>query len=191
MHRYLSLSLVLFVVGLFGCGNNGSGFGGDGGGVDGNVDGSPFDGGFGFGDTGTAEASGCGVGLQCQQTCGTTPISGKVSDPADVNGLYNVYVYVPNDALAPITDGPTCTQCQAPASGNPVASASTDADGNFSIPNAPIGSNIPLVLQLGKWRRHLTIPTVTACVGTIRKRDKFAASCRKSSTRLRRTTTSR
>ncbi len=76
--RVLYVSLAAVAFGLFGCGNNTSGFDGDGG-VDGNADGSGFDGGFGFGDTGTAEA-GC-VGLQCQQTCGSTTISGKVYDP--------------------------------------------------------------------------------------------------------------
>ncbi len=156
--RYVLLSFALF---LFGCGNTGSGFGSDGGDA-GDLDGGS-DSTFTFGDTGTTGDGGC-TGLQCQQTCGTTTISGKVYDPASVNGLYNVYVYVPNAPLDPITDGPTCTQCQAPASGNPIASASTDANGNFSIPNAPVGANIPLILQLGKWRRHLTISNVAACV---------------------------
>ncbi len=153
----LSIMLALFTVG---CGNNGSAFGRDAGeSADGTVnDGNPF----GFGDSAVADA-GC-VGLQCQQTCSATAISGTVYDPANLIGLYNVYVYVPNTNLDPITDGPVCTQCQAPASGNPVASATTDANGKFSIPNAPIGTNIPLVLQLGKWRRHLMVNTVTACV---------------------------
>ncbi len=149
---------------LAGCGNTGIGFNGDGGDAD--LDGTLGDGGcFGFScaDTGTAEDAGC-VGLQCQQTCPSTSISGTVYDPASLNGLYNVFVYVPNAALAPITDGPVCTACQAPASGNPVVSATTDYQGHFSIPNAPVGANIPLVLQLGKWRRHLTISNVASCV---------------------------
>lgn len=153
------LSLAMFGVG---CGTTTTGFGGDGGADGGDLD-ATFkpDNPFGFGDTGTGEA-GC-VGLQCQQTCSTTSISGTVYDPAGVNGLYNVFVYVPNAALDPIPDGPTCTQCQAPASGNPVVSATTDANGKFTIPQAPDGDNIPIVLQLGKWRRHLTISHVTAC----------------------------
>ncbi len=165
MRLFLSFATsILFALLLAGCGNTGSGFGKDGGGND---DATTLDDGggcFGFqcSDTGVADA-GC-VGLQCQQTCPSTSISGTVYDPAGVNGLYNVFVYVPNAALDPIPDGPTCTACQAPASGNPVVSATTDAKGHFTIPNAPIGANIPLVLQLGKWRRHLTISNVAACV---------------------------
>ncbi len=155
----MGLALALFAVG---CGNGGSGFGGDGG-VDGDLD-ATFapDNQFNFGDGGVGEA-GC-VGLQCQQTCASTSISGTVYDPASLVPLYNVFVYVPNTGLDPIPDGPTCTQCQAPASGNPVVSATTDANGKFTIPNAPDGANIPIVLQLGKWRRHLTIANVTKCV---------------------------
>ena len=102
--------------------------------------------------------------LQCQQTCASTGISGKVYDPAGVLPLYNVFVYVPNDALAPIADGPSATACQAPASGSPLVSTTTAPDGSFKLTNAPNGANIPLVLQLGKWRRHLTIANVATCV---------------------------
>ncbi|HSQ61762.1 MAG TPA: hypothetical protein VLM85_01050 [Polyangiaceae bacterium] len=166
MRISLPLLLVLLSVAFFGCGGGGSAFGDggrpDGGDLDGTLVGDGP--GFGFGDSGNGGDGGPCTGLQCQQTCASTSISGKVYDPASVNGLYNVFVYVPNAPLAPITDGPVCTACQAPASGNPIASATTDALGNFTIPNAPVGQNIPLVLQLGKWRRHLTISNVTACV---------------------------
>jgi hypothetical protein len=154
--------LATLALALAGCGGNGSGFDKDGGGADGGDLDATLDTSLTFPDTGVGEA-GC-VGLQCQQTCPSTAISGTVYDPAGDIGLYNVFVYVPNAPLDPITDGPTCTQCQAPASGNPVVSATTDANGKFTIPNAPDGDNIPIVLQLGKWRRHLTIPKVTACV---------------------------
>jgi hypothetical protein len=116
-----------------------------------------------FDGSGSAEAC---VGLACQQTCATTSISGRVFDPAGLIPLYNVFVYVPNGPLDPITTGPVCTACQAPATGNPIASTTSGTDGSFMIPNAPSGTNIPVVLQLGKWRRHLTIPTVTACMNT-------------------------
>ena len=89
----------------------------------------------------------------------TATLTGKVYDPAGKNPLYNVYVYVPTTSLEPIPSGPVCTQCQAPASGSPMTSASTAADGTFTLANVPSGANVPIVLQLGKWRRHLTIST--------------------------------
>jgi len=45
----------------------------------------------------------------------------------------------------------------------PIASAITDANGHFSIANAPDGANIPLVIQVGRWRRSITIPNVGQC----------------------------
>jgi hypothetical protein len=121
------------------------------------------DSGLQFFESGTGGDSAPCTGLQCQVTCAATSISGKVYDPASQIGLYNVYVYVPNSPLDPITSGPVCTQCQAPASGNPITSATTKADGTFTLMGVPDGANIPVVLQLGKWRRHLTIPNVTRC----------------------------
>lgn len=152
------------------CGSKGNtGFGDDGGG---DQDGSTCDPNDPFcnpsvGDGGNEGAPPCD-GLQCQiVNCGTadgTTISGKVYDPAGKNPLYNVFVYVPNYALADIPDnGPVCTQCQAPASGKPIASAVTNEKGEFVIKNAPSGSQIPLVMQVGKWRRRVVIPQVNQC----------------------------
>src|SRR5580658_667166 len=103
------------------------------------------------------------TGLTCLQTGTSTAVSGKVYDPAGVNGLYNVFVYVPNAPLDPIASGPQCTPCQAPASGDPIASTTTLPDGTFTLTDVPDGVDVPIVLQLGKWRRHLTLPVVTQC----------------------------
>ncbi len=107
------------------------------------------------------------VGLQCQQqACAggtTTTISGVVYDPAGRDPLYDVGVYVPNAALSPLPTGASCASCDSLYSGSPLVSALTDSAGKFTIKNAPVGSNIPLVVQVGKWRRQITIPTVTAC----------------------------
>jgi hypothetical protein len=86
-----------------------------------------------------------------------------VYDPKGTTPLYNVLVYVPNAPLDPIASGPTCTQCQAPASGAPVVKTTTDANGHFTLSNAPDGDAVPLVLQLGKWRRRVVLPHVTKC----------------------------
>jgi hypothetical protein len=108
------------------------------------------------------------VNLQCmQQQCFpadvTTTISGKVFDPAGRNPLYNVAVYVPNEPLAALTRGASCDDCDSLYTGHPIAATLTDSSGSFVLENAPVGSDIPLVVQIGKWRRQLTIPSVAAC----------------------------
>jgi hypothetical protein len=113
-----------------------------------------------------APAEAC-QGLECQQQgCaggGKTTISGTVYDPGGSLALYNVMVYVPNAPLEPLSSGASCA-CE--VSGSPIASAITDSAGRFVLENAPAGSDIPLVIQVGKWRRELTIPAVEACADT-------------------------
>jgi hypothetical protein len=108
-------------------------------------------------------------GLQCQQhmcPSGKTTISGRVYDPAGKNPLYNVAVYIPNEAVSPIKLGASCDKCDTIYTGKAVASALTDPAGEFKIMDAPDGANIPLVIQIGKWRKQMTIPNVASCVDT-------------------------
>jgi hypothetical protein len=121
----------------------------------------------GMGDTGAKP--GC-VGLECMQVpCDTagakTTLSGVVYDPAGKVPIYNATVYVPN---APLTDIPsgakTCDRCDAAVSGKPIAIAATDTSGKFTLENVPIAANVPLVIQIGKWRRQVQIPNVAKCV---------------------------
>ncbi len=108
-------------------------------------------------------------GLQCQiglDDCpegSPTRLSGTVFDPAGNLPLYNISVYVPNAPLAPITDGAICETCDATLSGEPLTTALSGVDGRFVLSGVPSGQNIPLVLQVGRWRRQVNIPTVTAC----------------------------
>lgn len=170
--HFLTTTFVMALIA--GCsGKGGSGFGEDSGlGPDGEILCAPDDP-FcnpNLGDGGGEAAPPC-EGIACDiANCGTTngtTISGKVYDPAGKNPLYNVYVYVPNFPLADIPDsGPVCTQCQAPASGKPIADAVTNEKGEFLIKNAPAGAQIPLVMQVGKWRRRIVIPQVGKCANT-------------------------
>lgn len=108
--------------------------------------------------------------LECQQhKCPgalTTSISGTVYDPAGKNPLYGVVVYVPNSTPAPIYRGAQCYSCSDLYTGDPIAAAVTDANGHFTIKNAPDGANIPLVIQIGKWRRQFVVPHVGLCANT-------------------------
>ncbi len=149
----------------YGCGGGGIGFNKDGGDDDATVDGAGGgDGGFGFGDVGVPEGGGC-VNLECNiPSCGTTTISGTVYAPNGLLPLYNVIVYVPNQAVDPFPAGVTCDQCGSDVSGNPVAVALTDSQGKFSIKDTPAGTKIPVVMQVGKWRRQIVVDTVAPCV---------------------------
>jgi hypothetical protein len=108
-------------------------------------------------------------GLECAvPTCAagvTTSISGKVFAPNGTLPLYNVAVYVPNAPLEPFAEGISCDRCGANIK-NPVTAAITDETGSFKLEKAPAGADIPLVIQVGKWRRQIKIPSVAPCVDT-------------------------
>ena len=110
------------------------------------------------------------VNLQCAQvTCtggGSTNLTGQVFDPSGQVPLYNAVVYVPNGQVQPLPTGMTCDRCGSPTSGDPLVSGLTDATGTFTLRNVPAGTSFPLVMQIGKWRRVVTIPAVTACTTT-------------------------
>ncbi|MGZ6067457.1 MAG: hypothetical protein ACXWVM_33965 [Polyangiales bacterium] len=92
-----------------------------------------------------------------------TSITGTVYAPNGVEPLYNAVVYIPKGTVAPFSDTITCDRCDTPKSA--IASAVTGADGKFTLKGAiPAGTNIPLVIELGRWRRYVTISTVSACV---------------------------
>jgi hypothetical protein len=107
------------------------------------------------------------VNLQCRQRAcaggASTTISGKVYDPAGRNPLYNVVVYVPNAPVQALSKGASCDSCSSLFTGSPIAVAQTNARGEFTLKNAPDGSDIPLVVQVGKWRKQYKLPNVSAC----------------------------
>ena len=110
---------------------------------------------------------GGGTGGVCGPTTGaTTCTSGTVYAPNGTDPIYDALVYIPNAPVAAFTPGIACETCAAGVSGSPLVSTTSGPDGTFQLQNVPVGTNIPMVIQLGRWRRQITIPTVTACVNT-------------------------
>jgi hypothetical protein len=122
--------------------------------------------------TGSSDAGSfpqCTAAGQCVHACsgnGATTVSGTVYDPAGKNPLYGIVVYIPSQAVSPITTGASCYSCGSLYTGSPIAYAVTDSAGHFTITGVPDGDNIPLVLQVGKWRKQITVPTVAQCTNT-------------------------
>lgn len=106
-------------------------------------------------------------GLWCYQTTNcTTTLSGTVYDPAGMNPLSNVIVYVPADPSVPldkITPGTnSCSACNTKIE-NYMALAITDVKGHFTMKGVPATTNVPVVVEVGKWRRQVALAKITAC----------------------------
>ncbi len=115
-------------------------------------------------DVGTTP--GC-KGLECKIVdCGAGPktmLSGTVFAPNKLDPLYNVILYVPNGDLQPFPAGVSCDKCGAITSGSPIVTALSGSDGKFTLDNVPAGDDIPIVMQVGRWRRKVVIPHVAQC----------------------------
>lgn len=96
----------------------------------------------------------------------TTSVSGHVFDPAGKVPLYNAVVYVtdPNELIS-LHDRAQCERCTAHFPETATAVALTKSDGSFRLTDVPVGKNIPLTVQLGKWRRTVPIK-VEPCTDT-------------------------
>ena len=148
-----------------GCGSEGSEF------DDGSNTNGDFVPGFGDGDGDGGPSQRPCEGLECQQVAcnggGTTSLSGTVFAPNGTLPIYNAIVYVPNAPVEPFSSkGVTCDKCGTTPSGKPIATALTDAEGKFKLENVPVGKDIPVVIQIGKWRRQIKVPSVARCADT-------------------------
>lgn len=109
------------------------------------------------------------VGLPCFQfDCASkglppTTLSGTVYAPNGTLPLYGVDVYVPYSDPGPLTDGAVCARCDQGLQGGAIVQTRTDEAGHFVLENVPATSDVPLVVQIGKWRRQLVVPAVAAC----------------------------
>jgi hypothetical protein len=115
--------------------------------------------------------TGC-QGLWCQvPICGggqTTTLTGTVYDPAVLNPVFNAIVMIPDGPVQPIPAGVSSDPCGGAALPQAITFAYSDTKGNFTLTNVPVGASIPLVIQIGRWRRTTTIDTSTlTCGGAI------------------------
>jgi hypothetical protein len=116
--------------------------------------------------------AGCpGPDLRCHVDACSGPgtsISGTVYDPAGKNPIPHVFVFVPTDpngqipAITPGAD--TCGSCDVPI-GSYVTATMSSATGSFSLTGVPTGTHVPIVFQIGKWRREVFVST-TSCQNT-------------------------
>jgi hypothetical protein len=170
----VALAAVFF--GSGGCGSgNGSHFGNvDGGSTNyGGITGGDFDGTFaGDGPGSPPQCSGT-IGWQCavDTSCSTaspTTLTGKVFDPAGLNPLYDVVVFIPKvvASLPQIAPGThTCNTCDT-SIGDYVVATTTNYAGEFSLPGVPTGANVPVTVQIGKWRRTVSVSIPSSCTTT-------------------------
>jgi hypothetical protein len=118
-------------------------------------------------DSGTTTLTGVvRAGLQ-ESTGGIDWVNGAAPDPVP-----GVLVYIPTTAVQPFDPDPSspqvqCQQCGANVSGNPLVLTTTDYAGRFTLSNVPVsasaGDTIPIVIQLGHWRRQYAFAITTPC----------------------------
>jgi hypothetical protein len=124
--------------------------------------------------TGTGTGRTCS-GWQCSvKACNgnvkATKLTGRVFDPAGKVPLYNANVYVPVDTdltkLPSLSDawvnGVACDRCT-DTTVRAVSVTQTDTSGAFTLEAIPSGTNVPLVVQMGKWRRVIVLSTINEC----------------------------
>ena len=121
---------------------------------------------FTFASAALSQTPAC-TGLCLQQvSCpngGTTTLTGTVYTPNGVDPLPNVLVYIPNAAVPAFTPGVSCPVAGAAPPGSPLVGTTSAVDGTFTILNVPVGNNIPLVIQTGRWRRQFVVNVTAAC----------------------------
>ncbi|CAN5779004.1 hypothetical protein BH11MYX3_BH11MYX3_01930 [soil metagenome] len=109
------------------------------------------------------------VGLECRivncaaRNMPETSISGTVFAPNGTLALFGVTVYIPASPPGVLTDGVQCSQCQDSLLGGSVAAVQSDEAGKFTLTKVPSGINVPLVIQVGKWRRLVDAPEILPC----------------------------
>jgi hypothetical protein len=92
-----------------------------------------------------------------------TAVTGTVFAPNGTLPLYNVTVYAPISDPPPFPAGVQCGQCATQLPGGSYTSAISDSSGKFRLEGVPPGTNVPIIVTTGKWRRKVILGNVTAC----------------------------
>ncbi len=105
----------------------------------------------------------CNVADCASKNMPPTTITGTVFAPNGTLPLYGVSVYVPNSNPGAFTPGVSCGACANGLPGDPIVTATTDDKGKFSLEGVPSGTDIPVVITIGKWRRQIKVANVASC----------------------------
>ena len=100
---------------------------------------------------------------ECLPGQSATTLRGRVTIPSGELPLPGVSVYIPSAPPAPIETGARCVRCIDGTGRMPLAETTTDTWGEFTLSPVPHGENIPLVVEVGNWRRQVVIPEVQPC----------------------------
>jgi len=92
-----------------------------------------------------------------------TTVSGTIMAPNGTLPLYGVNVYIPISAPGPLPAGAQCDKCSNGLLGGAYTQTATDEAGHFVLRDVPATTDVPLVIQVGKWRRQIKLPNVAAC----------------------------
>ncbi len=92
-----------------------------------------------------------------------TTLSGKVTIPAGNLPLPEATVYIPDGPLQDFPQGASCQRCGEELSTTAVMDTITDVNGDFQLQQVPVAEDIPLVVEVGKWRRKTVVPEVNPC----------------------------
>jgi hypothetical protein len=109
------------------------------------------------------EGIGCSIVNCGSRGLPSTTVSGTVFAPNGTLPLFGVNVYVPISDPGPLAAGAQCDRCSDQLPGGSYVQTTTDEAGHFVLYGVPATASVPLVMQVGKWRRQVTIDTVAAC----------------------------
>ena len=90
-------------------------------------------------------------------------LTGIITNPAGTRPGYGAAVYIPSGLITPFPAGVACDTCANLFSGLPaVASTVSGPDGSFVLDGVPPDAPFRLVIQVGRFRRQVTVPAIAA-----------------------------